>query len=523
MAAARPDPIVGIDLGTTYSVVAALDATGRPVTIPNRDGDLATPSVVLFEDDGLVVGKEAKRLALLEPGRVAECAKRDMGSPHYRRPVAGRRVSPEMVSAVILRRLKADAERRLGPIRRAVITVPAYFDHARREATCEAGRLAGLEAVQVLNEPTAAALAYGFQEGFLDAEGAVSGRETARPGVFTAVVYDLGGGTFDVTVMQIRDRQFRTLVTDGDVRLGGRDWDRRVVDHAAARHLAGHPGDDPREDPETLQALDQAAEDAKRALGERARTRLVYPHRGGRLALELTRDEFEALTADLLERTRATTQLALREAGLEWPRVDRVLLSGGSTRMPQVGRMLQKLTGMEPDRSLSPDEAVAHGAALYHGILRRGRGRAGPKVIDVNAHSLGLVTVGGTPRRFLNTILIPRNTPLPHAGSHAFKTAVHGQSRVVLRIVEGEALDPSACIPLGEFVVEPLPPELPAGSPVRVHYAYDRGGRIRVEAEVDVPSLRSAVQITRRGSTTRRDLEDWVLNLLNQGRDDRDE
>ncbi len=396
--AERAEPIVGIDLGTTYSVVAALDPSGRPVTIPNRHGDLSTPSVVLFEDDRLIVGKEAQRLALLEPDRVAECPKRDMGLPYYHRPVAGRQIPPQLISAFILKRLKADTERRVGPIRRVVVTVPAYFDHTRREATCEAARRAGLEVAGLLNEPTAAALAYGLREGFLDQAGALDGRKTVRKGVMTIVVYDLGGGTFDVTVMQIRDRQVKTLVTDGDVRLGGRDWDRRIVDHAAAHYLAEHAKDDPRDDPVTLQSLFKEAEEAKRTLSERSNTRLVYAHHGHHVGLRLSRPEFDELTADLLERMRVTTKLVMSEAGLEWLEVDKLLLSGGSTRMPQVARMLRDLSGLEPDRSMSPDEAVAHGAALYHGIIQPdGNGHAGAaglsaKVVNVNAHSLGLVT-----------------------------------------------------------------------------------------------------------------------------------
>ncbi len=307
-AANRPEPIIGIDLGTTYSVVAALDPSGRPLTVPNRHGDLATPSVVLFEIDGLVVGKEAQRLALLEPDRVAECAKRDMGSRYYHRPVAGHHVPPQVISALVLKRLKSDAERRLGPIRQAVITVPAYFDHTRREATCEAARLAGLEVADLLNEPTAAALAYGFQEGFLDAAGKLAGRKTAQDGVMTVVVYDLGGGTFDVTVMQIRDRTFKTLATDGDVRLGGRDWDRRIVDHAADRYQTEHPGDDPRDNAVTRQALFKEAEEAKRTLSERSKTRLAYAHHGRQVGLTISRAEFDEMTADLLERSRVTTK-----------------------------------------------------------------------------------------------------------------------------------------------------------------------------------------------------------------------
>jgi molecular chaperone DnaK len=520
--AERPKPIVGIDLGTTYSVVAALDASGRPRTVPNRHGDLLTPSVVLFRDDCLIVGKEAQRLALEEPDRVAECPKRDMGSRYYHQAVAGRQVPPQVISAVILKRLKVDAERRLGPIRRVVITVPAYFDHTRREATCQAARLARLEVAELLNEPTAAALAYGSQEGFLDQAGALDGRKTARKGVMTVVVYDLGGGTFDVTAMQIRDRQFKTLVTDGDVRLGGRDWDRRIVDHVAAHYMAAHPGTDPRDDPVTLQSLFQQAEEAKCTLSERSKTRLVYAHHDQRRALELSRAEFENLTADLLERTRVTTKLVLNEAGLEWPEVDKLLLSGGSTRMPQVARMLRELSGQEPDRSISPDEAVAHGASLYHGILqavrdgRSGAGGISTKVVNVNAHSLGLVTRTRSPSRLTTSILIPRNTPLPHAGSQVFRTGKTGQERILIRIVEGEAPDPKVCIPLGEFFIEPLPPGLPAGSPIRLHYEYDQSGQIKVQAVVDLPSLRTDVKIVRRGTTVDQKIEDWALNLLSE-------
>jgi molecular chaperone DnaK len=245
------------------------------------------------------------------------------------------------------------------------------------------------------------------------------------------------------------------------------------------------------------------------------------------VALGLTRAEFEELTADLLERTRATTKLVLDEAGLEWSEVDKVLLSGGSTRMPQVSRMLRELSGLEPDRSLSPDEAVAHGAALYHGILQSERdGQAGaaigPTVVNVNAHSLGLVTQTRPPARLYTSILIPRNTPLPHSGSQVFRTRKTGQARILIRIVEGEAPDPADCIPLGEFSIEPLPPRLPAGSPIRLHYTYDRSGRIKVRAVVDVPSLQKEVRIARRGSTVAQEAEDWALDFLKRADADPD-
>ncbi len=305
-----------------------------------------------------------------------------------------------MISAIILKRLKADAERRVGPIRRVVITVPAYFDHTRREATCEAARLAGLEVADLLNEPTAAALAYGFQEGFLDQAGALDGRKTVRKGVMTVVVYDLGGGTFDVTVMQIRDRQFKTLVTDGDVRLGGRDWDRRIVDHAAARlHGRASRRRPARRSRLTLQALLPAGRggqaDAERTVEDAAGLHAPgspHGHRAvpGRVRRADGRPARADSRHDEARPERGRTRRGRRSTSSSC-RADRP----GCRRW---SRMLRDLSGQEPDRSISPDEAVAHGAALYHGMLRTaGDGRPGAdgmttKVVNVNAHSLGLVT-----------------------------------------------------------------------------------------------------------------------------------
>jgi molecular chaperone DnaK len=261
-------------------------------------------------------------------------------------------------------------------------------------------------------------------------------------------------------------------------------------------------------------------------LSELSKTRLVFANRGQQVGLTLSRSEFEELTADLLERTRVTTKLVLNETGLEWADVDKLLLSGGSTRMPEVARMLRGLSGLEPDRSMSPDEAVAHGAAIYQGILRHKRdgnsenGRPAASVVNVNAHSLGLVTRTRTSDRLLNSILIPRNTPLPHSGSRVFHTGNADQKRIEFRILEGEALDPDACSLLGRFLIDPLPSGLPAGSPVRLHYSYDESGRIRVQAAVDGPSVKKEVRIARRGSTVGKGIDDWAMGFLNQADSD---
>jgi molecular chaperone DnaK (HSP70) len=376
MARAEETRIVGIDLGTTLSSMAYMDEHGTPVTIPNSEGDLTTPSVILFEADGeVVVGREARRAALVEPDRVVDCVKRDMGERSYHRLVAGKTISPVPLSALILKKLKQDAEARIGPIGGVVITVPAYFDEGRRQGTIHAGQIAGLRVLDILNEPTSAALAYAFRDfirrGGRPEEMAKLG--TAGSGGHNAVVYDLGGGTLDVTVLRIAGSELTVLSTDGDVILGGRDWDDRIVDHAATLFQAQH-GLDPRSTPASYQKLLQDAENAKKDLSRRHQTKFAVVFGGKELAVSLSREEFEQLTADLLFRTQSRVESALADSHLSWEDIHEVLAVGGSTRMPQVPAMLRKVSGKEPNCSLSPDEVVAHGAAIY-GVMRLLEGR----------------------------------------------------------------------------------------------------------------------------------------------------
>ncbi|MCE9557244.1 MAG: Hsp70 family protein, partial [Planctomycetes bacterium] len=356
-----PGPPVGIDLGTTFSVVATLDTQGRPRTIQNAEGDVTTPSVVMFDRDSVVVGKEAVKLASFEPEAIAAYAKRDIGATRFGKPIRGSHLPPEVVQSFVLRKLKADAELKIGPIRQAVITVPAYFNEPRRKATQDAGRLAGLEILDIINEPTAAALAYGVEREFLSPDGEVAAPETV-------LVYDLGGGTFDVTLMRLEGHDYTALATAGDVYLGGIDWDQRIVNYLATQFLTKH-NLDPRENPSALVRLLREAEDAKRALTAREDVIVTFDHEGHKLRTPLTRADFEQMTSALLERTRFTIRNVLREAKLEWKDVTRLLLVGGSSRMPQVHAMLRQESGLEPDRSLAADEAVAHGAAIYAGYL----------------------------------------------------------------------------------------------------------------------------------------------------------
>ena len=498
--------LIGIDLGTTFCAVATLDDRGRPASLPNRDGEMLTPSAVYFGPDcGAVVGQPALDLGLEHPGRVATLIKRRMGLPDFGRQVAGRTFRPETLSAVILRKLANDAAAHVGPVSQCVVTVPAYFDDTRRKATMDAGRIAGLEVIDILDEPSAAALAYSLQSPVGAAADA-----PAAPAIppQTVLVYDLGGGTFDVTVVRLMKKRFQVLAIEGDVRLGGKDWDDRLVNWAADT-FAKQFGTDPRDDPQSLAALDAAAERAKRTLSKVEQTTLTVAHAGHRTALPVSRAAFETLTQDLLVRTRLTTQQVLKQAGLTWAAVDKVLMVGGSTHMPMAGRMLAEVTGKEPDRSLAVSEVVARGAAVHAGIVRereaRIRGGTGPALellrdvieISVNAHSLGVEIKKQGER--LNDRLIRKNTQLPAAVTRTYYTVADNQARVRVRILQGEASQAEACIPVGECWIDGLPPNLPKNSPVQVKCGVAANGRIEVTA-LDLTSGRTATaEIHRRG------------------------
>lgn len=486
-----PTRAVGIDLGTTYSAVAWVADAGRSAMIANAEGEILTPSVVLFEDTGTLVGKAARKSAAIASDRFAECVKRDMGSPFYNRTIRGEYLPPEVIQAYILRALKTDIERVVGSDYRAIITVPAFFDEPRRKATADAGELAGLPVLDIVNEPTAAALAFGEELGYLTRSSAP--RELQR-----VLVYDLGGGTFDVTLVELRPADIRTLATDGDVFLGGRDWDERLANYAADEFVRRHSLD-PRGDRAVWQRVLLDAEEAKRALTARQQTKLRIEHGGQGMDVPITRELFEDVTGDLLERTLQTTREVLRAGGCQWSDVSRILLVGGSTRMPAVSRRLQELTSLTPDRGVHPDEAVARGAALY-ARYRLARGdedgtRAGEtaaptasqpglQITDVNSHSLGIEGVDpvtGAPR---SAVLIRRNSPLPARKTREFITKVAGQATIAVTVLEGESQQPEQCTLIGRTTIRDLPPSLPQGWPIKVTYEYGVNGRLNVWARV---------------------------------------
>ena len=510
MASEQPKA-VGIDLGTTYSAIAWLDSSGRPATISNAEGDLTTPSVVLFETAETVVGKEALKAIGTESEFIAQCAKRELGQRAYHKPLRKRKYPPEVIEAFILNKLRVDAARRIGPFSQAVITVPAYFDEVRRKATQDAGYIAGLEVIDIINEPTAAAIAHGFARGFLDPDGQFNQPQKI-------MVYDLGGGTFDVTIMEIRGSEFVTLATDGDVQLGGADWDQRLVDFVA-EHFIRHQGVDPRDDANVAGRLWRECEDAKRTLSSRTKTAIACEYQGHTQKIEVTREQFEEMTLDLVDRTRFTVRQTLMAAGLEWKAIDRVLLVGGSTRMPMIPRMVKELTGSEPDGSVAVDEAVAHGAAVHAGFVIAKNGGKTPalRIKNVNSHSLGVVAADAKTGRKRNAVLVPRNTPLPVTAKRIFRTHKKSQKTILVQIVEGESASPDECAKVGKCVVRDLPKDLPSQTAIDVRFHYAENGRLLVHVNVAGTDRELKHEIARENSLSQRELDTWRRAVTKEG------
>ncbi len=497
---------IGIDLGTTFSVVAKFE-DGRCRTLNNSEGDLTTPSVVYFDSDQPIVGKEAVKAGAFEPSRLAYLAKRDMGKDAYHRKILGQTIPPEVVQGIILKKLRADAELQVGDVTQAVITVPAYFNEPRRKATQDAGRLAGLDVLDIINEPTAAAIAFGVQEGFLDEQGKSAKKELI-------LVYDLGGGTFDATLMEIDGGSYRALSTAGDVHLGGVDWDQRIMDHASKEFIKQHELD-PRNDEEALQELRREAEEAKRGLSAREKLTITFELAGQGVRVPITRGEFEEMTAHLIDRTRFTITNLLRTAGLEWSDITRLLLVGGSTRMPMVANMLERESGKSIDRSLAADEAVAHGAAIYAGLLRNHSAivQQNLSVTNVCSHSLGVLGIESDTGRKKNRVMIPANTQLPASKAAPFKTHQDGQKSVAVNVIEGGDASGNNSTLVGKCVVRGLPPGLPANTQVNVQFKYMTNGRLQVTAEVPSVGKRVGLDIERASGLADEDISTWAERI----------
>ena len=459
--------IIGIDLGTTNSCVAVMEG-GKPTVIANTEGARTTPSVVAFTNNGeRLVGEPAKRQAVTNADKTIASIKRDMGTDRGR-TIDGKKYSPQQISAMILQKLKADAESYLGEkVSEAVITVPAYFNDAQRQATKDAGKIAGLEVKRIINEPTAAALAYG-----LDNE-----KEQK------IMVYDLGGGTFDVSIIEIGDGVIEVLATNGDTHLGGDDFDQKIIDWMLAEFKAKE-GVDLSSDKMALQRLKEAAEKAKKELSSATTTNINLPFitataEGPKhFDMNLTRAKFDELTNDLVERTAIPVQNAMKDAGLTNADLGQVLLVGGSTRIPAVQDKVRQLTGKEPSKSLNPDECVAIGASIQGGKLAGDAGAGEILLLDVTPLSLSIETMGG-----IATRLIERNTTIPTKKSQIFSTAADNQTAVDINVVQGERQFAKDNKSLGQFRLDGIPPAMRGVPQIEVTFDIDANGIVNVSAK----------------------------------------
>ena len=484
--------IIGIDLGTTNSCVAVIEG-GEPVVIANAEGDRTTPSVVAFSKDGeRMVGTVAKRQAITNPERTIASIKREMGSD-YRVDIDGKKLTPQEISAMILTKLKTDAEGYIGqPVTEAVITVPAYFTDAQRQATKDAGKIAGLEVKRIINEPTAAALAYGLD------------KEHDQK----IMVYDLGGGTFDVSILEIGDGVLEVLATAGNNRLGGDDFDKRVMDYLASEFKAKE-GIDLTGDKIAMQRLKEAAEKAKIELSGVTTSTVNLPYITAdatgpkHLDVTITRAKFNELTADLVEATLAPMRQAMGDSGLKPSDLSKVLLVGGSTRIPAVQEAVQKFTGREPFKGINPDECVAVGAAIQGGVL--GGDVKGLVLLDVTPLSLGLETMGG-----VFTRLIDRNTTIPTKKSQVFSTAADGQTSVEIHVLQGEREMAQYNKTLGRFHLDGIAPA-PRGVPqIEVTFDIDANGIVNVSAKDLGTGREQHITITSSTNMSKEDIEKAV-------------
>jgi molecular chaperone DnaK len=492
---------VGIDLGTTYSCIAYLNEHGEPVTLPNQEGELSTPSVVLFDKDEVVVGTEALRNAIMSPEHVVQNSKRFIGDSTHRWVIDEKPYTPVDIATFILKKLISAAQERIGLIEQAVITVPAQFSDSQRHATIEAGYRAGLKRVDIINEPVAAALCYVLgTEGLWFTELAEAQR---------ILVYDLGGGTFDLSLVRYQKNEVSVIASSGDLRLGGIDWN-QALQEAIADQFRTEFSADPRNDSQSLQSLALEVEQAKRSLSVRPKAALICQHGGHRKTFQVQQEQFEKLTKSLVEKTAGITKRLLKDCKMGWAHVDAVLTIGGASRMPMIRKRLKEMSGRTLNMSLSPDLSIAYGASYYAGMLltndkfaqsilnkSASQRLAQIRQQSVNARELGILVRDSNSNTRVPHYLIPANSPLPAFCVRNFGTVIPNQRRVHLQIVEsGTSLD-QPFVKLGECIIDDLPPDLPEESEIAVTIRYDEQAKVHVSAKEVVSGKIASTEIIR--------------------------
>lgn len=512
---------VGIDLGTTFSAIAYTDRHGNQQVIPNRENERLTPSVILFDGQTAIVGSVARQSAVAEPEKIVDFVKREMGKPveQFHREFSGRKYSAEALSALILKKLKTDAEHYLGlAVKDAVITVPAYFNDAERTATIRAGQMAGLNVLNIINEPTAAALAFGFRD-----------LKTNQ----TIFVFDLGGGTFDVTIMRVEDEEIRMLASQGDHRLGGKDWD-DIITMWVAEQFEQQYGEDPLMDLASYQDLYSRAVTAKIELSSREATTIVYSYNGNSIRLKLTREEFEARARHLNERCKMISEIVIAEAQVTPDELDCIVLVGGMTRMPSVQAMLAEVApGVRLAEFSNPDEVVARGAAIQASLLqlrsedesqeetakvpeavRRQFSRSDGEIIrvsNITTHTLGVVLWDEAQGQTVVSPMIKRGAALPASTQRSFAVSKDDMESISVRVVEGESTVPEDCTPLGTCEAV-LPFAVPKGTPVSLTYRYTDDQVL--EVLVEAAGVESRVSISRASSLTDEELAQATEDIM---------
>ena len=501
---------IGIDLGTTHTIASIVGKAGHSEILRDREGDHLMPSVVLFDTDRTIVGHEARLRGRSRPTRFAACPKRDIGQPFYRQPLDGIQLPPEVIQACILNKVRVSMLAPLGKECGVVIAVPAHFNEVQRQATALAGEMAGLRVLDLINEPVAVAVAFGEHTPLFRPD-------TVEQAPTRLLIFDLGGYTFEGTLLEVAAGTIRTIATERMPDLGGHDWDLRLTDVFAERFIREH-GADPRETAAGLDHLLQLAAQAKIALTTRSHATVSINFKGNLTSVRVSREEFEAMTGDLLGQAMSLCETILAQAGWKWSEITRTLLVGGATRMPMVTDALTKKLGQAPEAGVCPDEAVARGAALFAANLMQVGEAIGRlprfKLANVSTHSLGIEGVDPVSGQKINKILLPRGTQLPAKITRDFVTRQNHQQAVTIKVLEGESLNPRECVTIARIALRNLPEDMSDQWPVEVTYAYDAHGRISVDARIRYTDREVHLETARLGGVSELHRARWKLLVM---------